>query len=259
MEKTKKGMLNNLVINRYTLWTIPNILVFLRILCVPVYMTLLILGSRAGEGNNYAEWWVFLALGIMAFAALTDVFDGKIARKYKAGTKIGKYTVKHDQGTYVGQCIDPIADKCMHIGAIVALAISGYLHWAFIIFIVFREVCMIVIGSFIVNDIDIKANMLGKVASAIISCGIITCFFHKYICQYLWDTFSLDWIIVTIGLILNWAAAINYAVDASKQYKANKLKTANAENAVEENTAEETVENADEESVEGNAEIETKE
>lgn len=264
MEKTKKGMLNNLVINRYTLWTIPNILVFLRILCVPVYMTLLILGSRAGEGNNYAEWWVFLALGIMAFAALTDVFDGKIARKYKAGTKIGKYTVKHDQGTYVGQCIDPIADKCMHIGAIVALAISGYLHWAFIIFIVFRELCMIVIGSFIVNDIDIKANMLGKVASAIISCGIIMCFFHKYICQYLWGTFSLDWIVITVGLILNWAAAINYAVDASKQYKANKLKTANAENATEETFAEEKVETADEESekadsVEENAEKETKE
>ena len=257
MEKTKKGMLNNLVINRYTLWTIPNILVFLRILCVPVYMTLLILGSRAGEGNNYAEWWVFLALGIMAFAALTDVFDGKIARKYKAGTKIGKYTVKHDQGTYVGQCIDPIADKCMHIGAIVALAICGYLHWAFIIFIVFRELCMIVIGSFIVNDIDIKANMLGKVASAIISCGIIMCFFHKYICQYLWGTFSLDWIVITIGLILNWAAAINYAVDASKQYKANKAKTANAEKAIEENTAEE---NKQTESVtEGNAEKETKE
>ncbi len=264
MGKSKKGMLNNLVINRYTLWTIPNILVFLRILCVPVYMTLLILGSRAGEGNNYAEWWVFLALGIMVFAALTDVFDGKIARKYKAGTKIGKYTVKHDQGTYVGQCIDPIADKCMHIGAIVALAISGYLHWAFIIFIVFRELCMIVIGSFIVNDIDIKANMLGKVASAIISSGIILCFFHKYICQYLWGVFSLDWIVVTIGLILNWAAAVNYAVDASKQYKANKLKTANDENGTEETVVEESEqkENATEESVtekRENAEIDTEE
>lgn len=83
------------------------------------------------------------------------------------------------------------------------------------------------------------------------------CFFHKYICQYLWGTFSLDWIVITIGLILNWAAAINYAVDASKQYKANKAKTANAEKANEENTAEE---NKQTESVtEGNAEKETKE
>lgn len=226
MNKKKGGMLNNLEINRYTLWTIPNMLVFLRILCVPVYMTLLILGSRADVNDSYAGWWVFLSLGIMIFAALTDVFDGKIARKYKAGTKIGKYTVKHDQGTYIGQCIDPIADKCMHIGAVVALAISGYLHWVFIIFLVFRELCMIVIGSFIVNDINIKANMLGKVASAIISVGVILCFFHTYICRYLWGGFSLDWIVVTIGLVLNWAAAINYAVDASRQYKANKKRIA---------------------------------
>lgn len=240
MEKEKKGMLNNLVINRYTLWTIPNILVFLRILCVPVYMTLLILGSRADASNNYAEWWVFLALGIMAFAALTDVFDGKIARKYKAGTKIGKHVVKHDQGTYVGQCIDPIADKCMHIGAVVALVISGYLHWLFIVFLVFRELCMIVVGSFIVNDIDIKANMLGKVASAIISVGVIMCFFHKYICQYLWGTYSLDWIVVTIGLVLNWTAAINYAIDAAKQYKANKKRIAEEQAAAKEADNEES-------------------
>jgi len=204
-------------------------------------MTLLILGSRAGVGNNYADWWVFLALGIMAFAALTDVFDGKIARKYKAGTKIGKYTVKYDQGTYVGQCIDPIADKCMHIGAVVALAIAGYLHWAFIIFLVFRELCMVVIGSFLVNDINIKSNMLGKVASAIISVGVILCFFHEYIVEYLWGTFGLDWIVVTVGLVLNWAAAIMYAIDASKQYKENKKKALSesaGETAETEGTAE---------------------
>ncbi len=245
MAKEKKGMLGSLVINRHTVWTVPNILVFIRILCVPVYMTLLILGSRAGEGNNYADWWVFLALGIMAFAALTDVFDGKIARKYKAGTKIGKYTVKYDQGTYVGQCIDPIADKCMHIGAVVALAIAGYLHWAFIIFLVFRELCMVVIGSFLVNDINIKSNMLGKVASAIISVGVILCFFHEYIVKYLWGVFGIDWIVVTIGLILNWAAAIMYAIDASKQYKENKKKALaekNGETAESETTAEETAE-----------------
>ena len=216
-----------LIINRHTLWTIPNILVFIRILCVPVYMTLLILGSRASESNAYQSWWVYLSLGIMIFAAFTDVLDGKIARRFKAGTKIGKHVVKYDQGTYVGQCIDPIADKTMHIGVIVALAIaktpsgSPYLHWAFIIFLVFRELMMVVIGSFVVNDINIKANMLGKVASCIISCGSILCFFHPFFLK-LWSTYTLDWIIVTIGLALNWAAAINYGVDTFRQLKAHK-------------------------------------
>jgi cardiolipin synthase len=184
-------------------------------------MTLLILGSRAGAGNVYASWWVYLALGIMAFAAVTDIFDGKIARRYKAGTKIGNHVVKHDQGTYVGQCIDPIADKVMHIGAIVALSIAGYLHWAFIVFLVFRELCMVVIGSFVVNDVNIKANMLGKVASAIISCGAILCFFHPMFLK-LWQGFTLDWIIVAIGLVLNWSAAIKYGVETFSQIRKNK-------------------------------------
>ena len=93
-EQVQQQQEKRLIINRHTVCTIPNLLVLIRILCVPIYMTLLILGSRASEANSYASWWVYLALGIMIFAACTDVFDGKIARKYKAGTKIGKYTVK---------------------------------------------------------------------------------------------------------------------------------------------------------------------
>ena len=176
MAKNTKNESNEkrLVINRHTVWTVPNILVFIRILCVPVYICLLVLGSRAAEGNNYQHWWIYLALGIMAFAAITDVLDGKIARRFPAGSKIGKHVVKHDQGTYVGQVLDPIGDKTMHIGVMLGLAIatstqtgSPYLHWAFLVVLVFREVCMVVIGSILVNDINVKANMLGKVASAI--------------------------------------------------------------------------------------------
>ena len=231
MNEEQAKQQKNLVINRYTVFTVPNMLVFLRILCVPIYMTLLILGSRADSNPAYSGWWVYLALGIMVFAALTDVLDGKIARRFPAGSKIGKHVVKHDQGTYVGQVLDPIGDKAMHIGIIVALAIAEipadginyphYLHWAFIIFIVIRELCMVVIGSFIVNDVNIKANMLGKVASAIISCGSILCFFHPYFIK-LWNVFTLDWIIITIGLILNWTAAVNYAIDAVKQIREGK-------------------------------------
>lgn len=197
----------NLVINRHTLWTIPNILTYIRILCVPVYMTLVILGARAA----YPDWYVYLGLGIMVFASLTDVIDGKIARKYPS------------QGTYLGQCVDPIADKCMHIGAIVALSIAGYLHWAFIIFIVVRELCMVVIGTILVNDINIKSNMLGKVASALISVGIILSFFHPFMVP---KAFGIDWMVVTLGLILNWAAAVNYAVNAIQQLRANKKEKA---------------------------------
>ncbi len=215
MEKQQSELKKNLVVNRYTVWTVPNILVFFRILCVPVYMTLIILSSKP----QYPDWWIYIALGLMALAASTDVFDGMIARKFTKGTKIGKHVVRHDQGTYVGQLIDPIADKTMHIGALIALSAGGFLHWAFIIVIAFRELVMIVAGSTLMNKINVKSNMLGKVASAILSIGIIMTFFHTLICENLWATFSLDWIVVTIGCVLNWAAGVGYLLYAIKEKK----------------------------------------
>lgn len=228
-----------LIINRHTVWTIPNILVFIRILCVPVYMTLLILGSRANETNNYQQWWIYVAIGVMAFAAFTDLIDGKIARRFPAGSKFGKHTVKYSQGTYVGQVLDPIGDKTMHIGVLLGLCIAGqggshYLHWAFLVALIFRELCMVVIGSVLVNDINVQANMLGKVASAIISVSAILCFFHEIWFTKLvpgWTVYTLDWVLLTIGIVLNWAAAINYAVDAARQLKASKAKKAAEEAA----------------------------
>ncbi len=246
MKKPKGGLLGNLVINRHTLWTIPNVIVFLRILLTPVFMTLLILGSQANPAvNDYKGWWVYLALGIMVFAAATDVIDGKIARHCKAGTKIGKFTFKHDQGTYIGQCIDPIADKVMHVGTLLGLVIAGYVHWAFLVLLLLRELCMIVVGSFIVNDVDIKANMLGKVASATISSGAILSFFHPLLVEHLWGVFPLDWIVLTVGLVLNWVAAVGYAIINFKAYRANKAKylaEQEGNEGIEENT-----ENKDEE------------
>ncbi len=214
--------MKRLVLTKKEIFTIPNFLTLIRLLSVPVYMTLIILG---GLENSHPQYYVYIGLAVMIFAASTDLFDGYIARKY-------------NQGTYLGQLIDPIADKAMHIGCLVALIVVGYVHWAFVIFLALREICMIVVGSFLFNDVNIKANMLGKVASATLSVGMIACFFHPFIAK-LWGEYGLDWIVVTIGLVLNWIAAINYAIDASKQYKENQLAEANKQNASEENVSEE--------------------
>lgn len=205
--------MKRLVLTKKEIFTIPNFLTFIRLLSVPVYMTLIILG---GLENSHPQYYVYIGLAVMIFAASTDLFDGYIARKY-------------NQGTYLGQLIDPIADKAMHIGCLIALIVVGYVHWAFVIFLALREICMIVVGSFLYNDVNIKANMLGKVASATLSVGMIACFFHPFIAK-LWGEYGLDWIVVTVGLLLNWIAAINYAIDASKQYKENKLAEENGEN-----------------------------
>lgn len=194
-----------LVLNRKVIFTIPNILTYIRILAVPVYMTLIILSAKA----NYPDWYVFIGLGVMVFAALTDLIDGKIARKYPG------------QGTYLGQLIDPIADKLMHVGALLALIIAGYLHWAFLALILFRELCMVIVGSLIFNDVNVQSNMLGKVASALLSVGIILSFFHNYI-RTIWGEFGFDWIVVTIAVVLSYTAMVNYARQTIPQFIAKK-------------------------------------
>ena len=226
--------MKRLVLTKKEIFTIPNFLTLIRLLSVPVYMTLIILG---GLENSHPQYYVYIGLAVMVFAASTDLFDGYIARKY-------------NQGTYLGQLIDPIADKAMHIGCLIALIVVGYIHWAFVIFLALREICMVVVGSFLFNDVNIKSNMLGKVASAILSIGMIACFFDPYISK-LWGEYGLDWIVITVGLVLNWIAAINYAIDASKQYKENKLAEADKqgkENADEEEGGAEAAVNSEEKS-----------
>ena len=90
---------------------LPNKLTLLRIALVPVYLLLLAGGL---------DW---LALVVFVVASLTDMADGKIARKYNLITNFGKF-------------MDPIADKMLTHTAFIMLCAMGRLNaWACIIFI----------------------------------------------------------------------------------------------------------------------------
>ena len=82
---------------------LPNKLTLLRIALVPVYLVLLALGM------NWA------ALVVFAAASLTDMLDGKIARKYNLITNFGKF-------------MDPIADKLLTHTAFIMLCAMGRLN-----------------------------------------------------------------------------------------------------------------------------------
>lgn len=97
---------------------IPNAFTFLRVLLVPVVLWLLTLGSVA------ADWW---ALGVFVFAAITDSFDGWVARRYNGITRWG-------------QLADPLADKLLVLGTLASLALVGRVWWWAVIVILVREV-----------------------------------------------------------------------------------------------------------------------
>jgi CDP-diacylglycerol--glycerol-3-phosphate 3-phosphatidyltransferase len=92
-------------------WNLPNMLTYGRILAVPLVAGLLLWTERSvantGIGIETARW---IALGIFVLAAITDFFDGYLARKWQQQSALGKM-------------LDPIADKVLV--AVVLLVLCG--------------------------------------------------------------------------------------------------------------------------------------
>ena len=114
------------------IWTIPNIITYFRIICVPVFATLMAL---AGVRDDFTLFYI--ALGVFFFASGSDLLDGWIARKFNMQSGIG-------------MVLDPIADKLMHVAVLACLAfctgltplgrgvnkdMPWFVHYAFVILI----------------------------------------------------------------------------------------------------------------------------
>ena len=103
-------------------WNIPNILTLLRLLAAPGVVVMFLYFHRP-----WADW---LALALLVGAAITDYFDGYLARLWKQESKFGTM-------------LDPIADKAMVVIAIMVIAgYNGMNPWLMLpaTVILFREV-----------------------------------------------------------------------------------------------------------------------
>ena len=115
---------------------LPNKLTFLRILLIPVFMVVLYWGFP-GAG--------YVALAIFIIASLTDMLDGKIARKYNLVTDFGKFA-------------DPLADKMLVTAAMLWFVENGQMPaWALLI-VICRE--------FAVSGLRMIASDKGRVIAA---------------------------------------------------------------------------------------------
>ncbi len=105
---------------------LPNQLTILRIALIPV-----IFFSMLAE-RLYFHHIAFL---IFVGAALTDAYDGYVARKYGYVTRWGEF-------------LDPLADKLLVGAALAAIAISGYAPWWMVVVIVARDAAMTAVRSY---------------------------------------------------------------------------------------------------------------
>ena len=122
---------------------LPNKLTILRTILIPFFL-IFIYTDFWGKGNAY------IAVAIFIIASLTDLLDGKIARKYNLVTNFGKF-------------MDPLADKLLVCSALIALVDLGKLAGWIVIVIIARE--FIISGFRLVasdNGVVIAASYWGK-------------------------------------------------------------------------------------------------
>lgn len=133
-------------------WTIPNIISFIRILLIPVFGVLFYKGE------------LLWALLILAFSGFTDFIDGKLARKLNQVSELGKM-------------LDPIADKLTQATIAIVYFFTfrnaenktlNLFAWVFLLFIL-KELVMLV-GGAIMIAVGIRpgaAEIYGKAATLV--------------------------------------------------------------------------------------------
>ena len=135
--------------------TIPNLLSLFRLLLIPVYVAIYL---NATDSVHY-----FVAAAILAVSCLTDLVDGKIARRFNMISTVGKV-------------LDPVADKATQFTLIVCLAVKHPHLWLLIVLFVIKESFQLVAG--LVNLRQRKmlpgALMAGKVCTTVLFVSLIT-------------------------------------------------------------------------------------
>lgn len=125
---------------------LPNALAFLRIVFAPLLFFLL---THSFEGIHQS-WINYFAALTFSLAALSDFFDGYIARTWEQITKLGSI-------------LDPLADKMLILAAFIGLLIMGRVNEWIIYIILVRE--FFITGFRVVmisENLDISASFAGK-------------------------------------------------------------------------------------------------
>lgn len=128
---------------------LPNKLAMLRMILI-IPFVLIIQVALSTDNSSLEIFTRLIATIIFVGAAITDYFDGKIARKYNMITNLGKL-------------IDPLADKLLVISAMVVFTKYDRLSLWIVLIIIFRELLITGLRSIVAAEgIVIAAETLGK-------------------------------------------------------------------------------------------------
>lgn len=168
---------------------LPNKLTIIRVLLIPFFVFFMLVPA-AGDASRYIALIIFIA------ASLTDLADGKIARKYNLVTNFGKF-------------MDPLADKLLVCSALICFVEMQLLPAWIVIIIISRE--FIISGFRLIasdNGVVIAASYWGKFKTTSQMIMIVL-----LIAQLPGTVFDiLEQLFVYIALILTVVSLIDYLI-----------------------------------------------
>jgi cardiolipin synthase (CMP-forming) len=188
--------------------TIANKITIVRILMIPVFVTLAIYYGESIQRGDPLEWQRLAAIFVFLLAAVSDGLDGYVARRY-------------NQRSALGVILDPIADKGLLLSGIITLSISNWSQsdpeygkfpaW-FPVLVITRD-AVILVGSAVLHllngKVHVRPSWTGKVATVLQMAAIAWVMLQL---RFL----PLHYIVIAAG-VFTFISGIIYVMDGMRQ------------------------------------------
>lgn len=170
-------------------WTIPNVLTFLRLLGVPLFLVLILRHQDVA------------ALILLAVSGLTDLVDGRIARRL-------------NQISQLGEMLDPAADRLYIFAAVLGLALRGIIPWWLLAVLVGRDVMITLLLPALRSRgyASLPVNFIGKAATFFLLFALPLILLGAVQWPYAQAARVIGWAIAIWGSYLYWWAGLMYVV-----------------------------------------------
>ncbi len=169
-------------------WTSPNVLSMLRLVCVPIFLWLIL--------TRQDNW----ALVILTLSGVSDYLDGKIARECNLVSR-------------VGQLLDPLADRLYILSTLLGLAWREIIPWWLVAILVCREVfgtgLLMVVRHYGYRALPV--HFIGKAATFDLLYAFPLILLGQGDSMFATVALPIGWAFAWWGTVLYWVAGIMYA------------------------------------------------
>ena len=171
---------------------LPNILTIARMVCIPAVVVLLL----ADSGGSISRQRSLVAFFLFVAAALTDLLDGFLARRYQMITDLGKL-------------MDPLADKLLLCAAMIMLVpLSRVPAWMAVI-VVAREIGVTALrGLAATEGLVIAASSLGKWKTALLNTGVAMLIMYYTTLGV--PVKDIGFVVLTAGVVMTTWSGLDY-------------------------------------------------